>query len=86
MIGDGNGRTASSPITSSWVSGFEDEPSVLNAEATFAEAEAVFEWRERSVVDATGRVIDTETIDGGRKILGAVWTVAVELELEGVNA
>src|SRR4051794_39744862 len=52
--------------------------------ATFGEDVGNFEWRERGVV-LDGKVVDLETSDGGRKILGAVWTVRINLDVRALN-
>jgi hypothetical protein len=76
MVGDGDGKTASAPIEMAFV-----DDGLVRVSATFGESDAVFEWRERAVLTKDGIVFDVETEDGGRKILGAVWDVEVEIEI-----
>lgn len=53
----------------------------ITFQATFGERDAIFEWGERGVVSAQGVLLDRSVADGGRKPLGAIWTVQAVLEL-----
>lgn len=75
MVGDGQQR-AEAPLD------FEPMPfdEGIELTATFDGEMANFEWMERGVV-VGDKLIDHEQADGGRKILGAVWTATYRLDL-----
>lgn len=76
FVGDGQQR-AEVPLDFEPIS---MDDGTVELSATFGEEVANFEWREQGVV-VEGKVVDMEKIDGGRKILGATWTVNYALEL-----
>lgn len=76
MVGDGRQR-AEVPLD---MEPFSFEDGVVTLTATFGEEVANFEWREQGVV-VGGQLVDQQSIDGGRKILGASWTVEYALTL-----
>jgi hypothetical protein len=49
--------------------------------ATFDEEVANFEWSERAVRLADGRMIDRVVQDQGRKVSGQIWAVEAALDL-----
>lgn len=57
---------------------------ILRVRAIFDERAANFEWLKREVVTRDGIVIDSNLEDGGRKVLGMVWDVEVDMNLAGV--
>lgn len=79
FVGDGQQR-AEVPL--------DYEPSAYGGEvtlsATFDENTGNFEWTERGVI-VGDQVVDSETIDGGRKILGAIWTVQINLDVKALD-
>ncbi len=54
---------------------------VLRAHASFGEFDANFEWQRRELVTGEGVVIDATAEDFGRKVLGAVWDVEIDMTL-----
>lgn len=75
MVGDGQQR-AEAPLDFDPMA-FDEG---IELTATFEGEMANFEWSERGVV-LGDKLIDHEQADGGRKILGAVWTVTYRLDL-----
>lgn len=75
-VSDGGDQRASSEIESLRV-----EDGVLIATARFDEGFANFDWRRRELLTRQGKVIDQLDEDLGRKAAGAVWMIAVEVEL-----
>jgi hypothetical protein len=71
---DANGNAAAARATIVT----ENTDVVLTAE--FMEGEGNFDWRERRVV-ASGRVLDVEAGDWGRKPVGARWTIQAKFEV-----
>lgn len=54
---------------------------VLRAHASFREQDANFDWQRRELVTRDGVVIDRQVEDFGRKVLGAVWDVEIDMTL-----
>ena len=79
FVGDGQQR-AEVPLD---YAPFASEGQVTLA-ATFDEHAGNFEWRERGVI-VGDQVVDTETIDGGRKIMGAIWSVEIALDVKALE-
>lgn len=75
-VSDGNGGSARAPIGR-----VRQDGNTAVAVALFGGSDAVFEWRERRVVDANGVVLDTALGDFGRKPLGTEWVVQVDIEM-----
>lgn len=80
--------SSANDVTSVPVQGMEVIPqaggAVLRVRAVFGEQEANFDWLRREVVTRDGVVIDLNLQDGGRKVLGAVWDIAVDINLAAV--
>lgn len=57
------------------------EGPVIVLSVEFSELEANFEWSDRRV-EVDGVIVDAEMADRGRKALGAIWTLEVEISAE----
>lgn len=77
ILVEGGGQEARSAIEELSI-----ENGVLTATATFDEGFANFDWRHRELLTKQGIVIDAANEDMGRKAAGAIWTIAVEVEVE----
>jgi hypothetical protein len=53
----------------------------LTVDAEFGEERANFDWSQRSVLTKQGVVIDVEADDGGRKAVGSVWEIEIDIDL-----
>lgn len=53
----------------------------LTVDAEFGEESANFDWSQRSVLTKQGVVIDVEQEDGGRKAVGSVWEIEIDIDL-----
>lgn len=71
MVGDGQQRAEVPVEEFVWP---DPENGTLSMSATFGEEVANFSWTERGIM-LDGILVDHEEADGGRKILGASWTV-----------
>lgn len=78
VISDGQGEEVSRAIPGSAV---QVDGSTATITMTLGEDEANFDWRERRVV-FDGTVIDEDLTDQGRKVQGAIWTVAVTFDMQ----
>lgn len=54
---------------------------ILRVRAIFGEDVANFDWLRREVVTRDGVVIDLDIEDRGRKVLGAIWDVEVDINV-----
>lgn len=79
----GGGKSGAAPITSATVSDNGDGTYVLTCVATFAEADANFEWEKRMVKLPDGKVIDALEEDLGRKAEGSEWQMTVKIDFPG---
>lgn len=77
VVSDG-AQSASAPIATVEVTQDQDSY-VLTATASFAEGEANFEWKDRSIKLGDGTVIDSLREDLGRKAQGAEWDLTVQV-------
>jgi hypothetical protein len=53
----------------------------LTVDAEFSEESGNFDWNQRSVLTKQGVVIDVESDDGGRKAVGQVWEIEIDIDL-----
>lgn len=53
----------------------------LTVDAEFGEENGNFDWSQRSVLTKQGVVIDVESDDGGRKAVGSVWEIEIDIDL-----
>lgn len=51
----------------------------IQVTASFGLEQANFEWKTRRVLDKDGEVVDEADEDGGRKAVGSVWAMSVDL-------
>lgn len=92
VVSDGGGNSEVAEIESIEVKprveeegatpGSQDGYSVV-CSATFGEQAANFEWAKRSVKLKSGKVIESNEDDGGRKVEGAIWSAEVEIVVVG---
>lgn len=81
------GLTATAPLddgfpqVEGWIK-VDDEPRYrVVFHATFGPQDANFDWRERGVQTPDGILIDRSVSDQGSKVVGAVWTAEVMLDM-----
>lgn len=53
----------------------------VQCEATFGAQDANFEWSRNGVKLADGTEVDADQKDGGRKVAGSAWTIAVVIKV-----
>jgi hypothetical protein len=75
VVSDGTAESASAPAE------FAVDGATIIATAVFDERTANFHWQHRELRANDGTLVDALAADFGEKMLGAIWTLEVPLEV-----